>query len=508
MRRHRIRHSSSRPGQVLILFAFFLLAFMGVVGLIIDHGYARLARRQMQTAVNSAALEGLRWQALVGNGDLTDEERRDRARKILRLTLDEEFNPDNPLYHDENEPEAVPLLTGDGYQQVTTTDSPDVILHNKSNYIYRGQRFQRNMANEAHGDMVSGTWNDVRPNEEDNYSRGDFTPSLSQPDAFLVRMRRIPGNNPLDAEEEDEENGIHSHGPAVPMWFGLLSQIPATVHVPPGSQHLRRDGIPVRATAIAAARPAMTVGPEIPASQQFESIPGWAPFSIVRSKWPPALDDLSIPVTPLRLTRLISDINATATTLQVENGDGFPDPMTESPFIIRIDEELIRVTGGSLTNWEVERGVNGSEPSQHPMIAGSDSYVRLQKILQVGTPMTRLHSQATPGNSLVIAGETAYVPITDGAYVIGFGLVERWELEYDSDEIPLGWKLNPAPATVVRTSPVANLNAISIWRESPEIINDVVNWPGLWSAVETFYAPGVASTNAPVLAPALVRTIR
>ena len=36
---------------------------MGLAALVIDMGFARLAQRQMQTAVDSAALEGLRWQA-------------------------------------------------------------------------------------------------------------------------------------------------------------------------------------------------------------------------------------------------------------------------------------------------------------------------------------------------------------------------------------------------------------------------------------------------------------
>ena len=34
---------------------------MGLAALVIDMGFARLAQRQMQTAVDSAALEGLRW---------------------------------------------------------------------------------------------------------------------------------------------------------------------------------------------------------------------------------------------------------------------------------------------------------------------------------------------------------------------------------------------------------------------------------------------------------------
>ena len=52
---------TDRAGYALVLFLMMVLGLMGLAALVIDLGFARLAQRQMQTAVDSAALEGLRW---------------------------------------------------------------------------------------------------------------------------------------------------------------------------------------------------------------------------------------------------------------------------------------------------------------------------------------------------------------------------------------------------------------------------------------------------------------
>ena len=55
---------SHRGGYTLVFFAMLMFALMGLAALVIDIGFARLTQRQMQTAVDSAALEGLRWKDL------------------------------------------------------------------------------------------------------------------------------------------------------------------------------------------------------------------------------------------------------------------------------------------------------------------------------------------------------------------------------------------------------------------------------------------------------------
>ena len=54
--------AADRAGYALVLFVMMFFGLMGLAALVIDMGFARLAQRQMQTAVDSAALEGLRWQ--------------------------------------------------------------------------------------------------------------------------------------------------------------------------------------------------------------------------------------------------------------------------------------------------------------------------------------------------------------------------------------------------------------------------------------------------------------
>ena len=57
----RQRRRPDRAGYALVLFVMMFFGLMGLAALVIDLGFARLAQRQMQTAVDSAALEGLRW---------------------------------------------------------------------------------------------------------------------------------------------------------------------------------------------------------------------------------------------------------------------------------------------------------------------------------------------------------------------------------------------------------------------------------------------------------------
>ena len=66
----RQRRRPDRAGYALVLFLMMFFGLMGLAALVIDIGFARLAQRQMQTAVDSAALEGLRWRDVTQPGDL------------------------------------------------------------------------------------------------------------------------------------------------------------------------------------------------------------------------------------------------------------------------------------------------------------------------------------------------------------------------------------------------------------------------------------------------------
>src|SRR5687768_14935786 len=52
--------STAHPGQILVMFAFLLVAMLGAVGLAVDLGVAFSQRRTMQSAADAGALAGAR----------------------------------------------------------------------------------------------------------------------------------------------------------------------------------------------------------------------------------------------------------------------------------------------------------------------------------------------------------------------------------------------------------------------------------------------------------------
>ena len=52
---------SARSGNVLVIFGFLVFACMAIAAIVLDVGFARLTQHEMQTAADTAALEGLRY---------------------------------------------------------------------------------------------------------------------------------------------------------------------------------------------------------------------------------------------------------------------------------------------------------------------------------------------------------------------------------------------------------------------------------------------------------------
>ena len=100
------------------------------------------------------------------------------------------------------------------------------------------------------------------------------TGSLASVDdsAFLVRLRR---SNEFADLGGQTETGVGSSGPSLPLTFGKATTIQADD--PSATYSARRDGLTVRATAIAAVRPAMHVGlPQVNPAQ-----PGVTRFALL-----------------------------------------------------------------------------------------------------------------------------------------------------------------------------------------------------------------------------------
>ena len=251
---------TKRRGSVLVLFVMLFLCLLGLAALVIDMGFARLAQCQMQSAVDSAALEGLR------NGPATVSGRQQAGQMVAGV-----FNEDLDSSGGTVQYGAGPVVNFTGgigptelaaaqtmspgsppvYQPVTSGGAPGLEL---------------NLSNAIEGDMVAGTYgvNSSYPeptstaDEDGNYNRCDFQPALSNSttsSAFLVRMRRTNNTTGLDREP-----GISSGGPTLPILFGRGSMMARSGS---SGQLSVASGITVRATAIAAATtamPARTVG--------------------------------------------------------------------------------------------------------------------------------------------------------------------------------------------------------------------------------------------------------
>ena len=201
-----------RRGQTLILMFFMMIALIGVMALTLDFGFVLLARRQMQTGVNAAALEGAR--DIGGAG-------RENARDVIRSVYD-----------------------GNGGGSA---------VNNRFSFVYRPDP-QLNVDNEVHGDLVAGRYDPAADHGEGSgYTRADLIPDASG-DAFLARLRRTHDPDSLDAVA-----GVSSRGGGLPLMIGHLAWFAAT---PPDADYsIRRDGVTVRATAIANQSIAMRVWP-------------------------------------------------------------------------------------------------------------------------------------------------------------------------------------------------------------------------------------------------------
>jgi hypothetical protein len=296
---------------MLVQFALTAVALFGIAALTIDMGLARLTQSQMQTAADSAALEGVRFRdavavasdpvdpdsARVLNAFASDCARRQAAAEMAVAAFA------NPDANDDRVFGAGPQLAlsgGEGDADAFAQIDEDAVARPQP---YKPSLQANQEENANHGDMVSGDFDPTRPSLEGvpgaPYERADFTPGAAVdadpqylpgcepltpnpaaptiatptqiPDrAFLVRLRRTTDPNGLD-----NEPGVSSSGPTLPWLFARGT----IIHSDPASGHnIRSDGITVRATAIAATAPALAVG----APDESLALLGVTPFVLRR----------------------------------------------------------------------------------------------------------------------------------------------------------------------------------------------------------------------------------
>ena len=313
---------------MLVQLVLIVFAICGILSLIVDVGYARIAQGQMQNAADTAALEGLRKRdagvfdpaagQTVNDPFASDCLRRASANRFVHWTFDDDFDPAN------GDPDRqygagpiIDLTEGvTGLHALQTISVPDA-------HAYKPD-LQLNQQNDVHGDMVSGRFcynTDPAPSEglayastdalvctepqrgSGSYARNDFNPNpvVPQPpgglmscppaaepppdpwplpgsgtltdvddSAFLVRLRR---SNELRDFAGQTEPDVASSGSSLPLMFGRATTIAGDNEASTYSP--RRDGLTVRATAISEIRPALHVG--LPQG----GLPGVTPFALV-----------------------------------------------------------------------------------------------------------------------------------------------------------------------------------------------------------------------------------
>jgi hypothetical protein len=410
----RSRAVNSRRGNVLIFFAFFVFAAMAIGGLVIDLGMARLTQMQMQTAADSAALEGLRFrddlpaawrpngttppnlpQALINEVgpqpnstyDPTnpawqkwiDGARRFAASETVAVTFDDDLNPANG---DQQQFGAGPVASvTDTIGDPSLQAGGIITLPETGPPVYK-PTLQANATNEPNGDLVAGAygWNQAydaptaTADESGDYSRRDFTPnspvgSTSQT-GFLARLRR-------SSEELGAETGTASNGPALPFLFGRGSTLARSSAE--GGLTIE-SGITVRATAIAAAgtislwpqagtTPTTSIGHvlSVGAVDPTNAIRGVAPFGVTATYW--------------------SSLNKSG------GGTKGTDLATVNPATGIITSNLAPPTGGTTNPNTTEAGIVGANVTRLTTIGqtylgvGNDSSLSVSPTLYVYVPI-------------------------------------------------------------------------------------------------------------------------
>lgn len=325
-----------RRGNVLILFALMVFGLFAMAALVIDIGFARLTQRQMQSAADFAAIDGLRFRdgappeydetSFAAPQDF-DKARRLHARLMVESFFDDDLEPENGdmgafgsgLGHFG----AGPVVEfKDGYgdpslyasEYIFAADNPSSDPERIGSLprvpVFKPQleiNHNDNAANN-YGDMVAGEFKpnpDFPPLNEnsaideyidqdnkENYVRRDFVPisdAHSAP-AFLVRIRRS-FEDFSNRGEYPNADGVASSGPPVPYLFGRGTLL--------ARSGIGR-GIAVRATGLSAVRATdangtasnignvTQVGPAFPRGIVSESfgVVGVAPFLLNVEHWP------------------------------------------------------------------------------------------------------------------------------------------------------------------------------------------------------------------------------
>jgi len=488
---------------------FSLIALLGVLTLTLDWGWVVLSRRQMQTGVNAAALEGLRGQG-DPSYDADDQTlRREQARRLLRVNFDDDFdlaanNTTIGAGIDRS------LVQGVGLRQATLGDGSGLnsILDARSNYSFRPDAFALNLDNAVHGDMLVGRFDETDTDHAESsfYVRSDYTESngVDLDNGFLIRMRRTN-----DPDGLDEIAGISSRGGGLPLMLGLLSWLRA--EPVDAESSIRRDGVIVRATAISQGQPATAISSATPSGlfPGGASMAGATPFVIANSAWSnwngpqslvveigPSGTDAANQVRLTNITTITTALSEDATSCEVSSNAGLP--LGSFPFLIRIDSELLTVTGATGTTWTVERGAAGSMPASH----AAQAWLVWHHSCTAGEPITAWTSLRPPAGAPAAADLEQLPGKTEHRYVPLFATIDSIERLIGFGSVAWSWNGMTNELTITRSSVSPSVSGLV----GPQGVTACHFFPGLHANDLNAILIARAALNHLLLAPVHVRS--
>ena len=304
--RRRGSKNSPRRGNVLILFAMMLFGLMALAALVIDIGFARLAQQQMQSAVDSAAVEGLRFRDELPPGFDSSADRDLARRQHVQTWVSRMFDDDlMTTSEDEYNFGAGPMVNfDDGAGDPNLFASQEMSIPETPVYKPTGvNALQINQSDAVEGDMLAGNHTDSWPVQENgDYQRTDFSPGDG--DSFLVRMRRTNDPDGLDRQEN-----VSSAGPPLPYLFARGTLM---------NRGLLGSGITARATAIADLQPVVRVG----VARSADDLSGTLGLTISADEWGEMAPGDSNLATPTG-ARIIGEPISIPVNIPSPPGDGY-----------------------------------------------------------------------------------------------------------------------------------------------------------------------------------------
>lgn len=285
--RRRRKTQSDRNGTVMVLFVMLTVVILGTIGLVIEMGMVRATRERMQSGADSAALEILRERDYSPAGEsypddkTRDHARRERNRHIAAWPFADEILPE---YTEESvEGPGLYIKMSSVFGAMDNEINRGLVIEEVGEGIptlrtnYSGiLGTDSETLNEKRGDIVAGSFtghesasavgfgDNPMIRENGDYDRVDFElpaniEDTPYADAVLVRLRKtkpygFEGQSPWSDDIPD----VSSSGYTLPLIFGLGSTF---LGAEPGEGYsIRHHGVPMRATSIAEARPAVRIG--------------------------------------------------------------------------------------------------------------------------------------------------------------------------------------------------------------------------------------------------------